>query len=348
MKKKITNGILVLLLLVTVTGTQAQRITMPEPSQDASITQRLGISDITIAYNSPGVLGRKVFGGIVPYDAIWRAGANENTTISFSHDALVEGKRIKAGTYGLYMIPGKDKFQIIFSKNSKNWGTILPTEKDTALKISVTPKSNTFQERLGYNFIERSTNSLVAVLDWAKIRVPFKIEFNVIQIVIDNAIVELEEQSDNSEIGYMQLATFCLQNKTHLDEAMIWAQKSISIKKTFSNLRVKADLLLRKGQKDAAKKAMDEAFPIGSIWELNSYGYTLLNENKIREAIKIFTLNIKKHAKDPLVWRFIDSLGEAYLKDGNNKLALKYYKKAKAKAPADQHAYFDSVIANIK
>jgi tetratricopeptide (TPR) repeat protein len=348
MKTIKTNIIVTLLLLITVSVAQAQRLTMPEPSQDASITQRLGISDVTIKYNSPGTLGRKIFGGIVPYNAIWRAGANENTTISFSHDAKIEGKYIKAGTYGLYMIPGKQKFEIIFSKKNKNWGTVLPTKNDTALRVSVTPKNTRFQERLGYNFTERTANSLVAVLDWANMRIPFKIEFNVIQIVINNAIVELEDQTDNSEIGYMQLATYCLQNNTHLDEAMVWAEKSISRKKTFSNLKVKADLLSKKGQKGAAKKIMDEAFPIGGIWELNSFGYSLLNDNKTKEAIKVFLFNIKKHSNDPTAWRFIDSLGEAYLKDGNKKKALKYYKKAKSKAPADQHAYFDSVIARIK
>ncbi len=343
--KKIVS---LLLLLLAITFVQAQTLTMPEVSQDATITQRVGISDVTIKYNSPGALGRKIFGGIIPYNAIWRAGANENTTIHFTHNAMVEGEKIKAGTYGLYMIPGKQKFQIIFSKNSKNWGTVLPTEKETALKVSVAPKSNAFQERLGYNFTERSANNLVAVLDWADVRVPFKIEFDVVQIVIENAKVELEGQTGNSGIGYMQLASYCLQNNTNLDEAMTWAENSISIKKTFSNLRVKADLLSKKGQHVAAEKIMNEAFPIGNIWELNIYGYSLLNENKIKEAIKIFTFNIEKHSNDTLIWRFIDSLGEAYLKDGNKKMALKYYKEAKEKAPADQYVYFDSVIASIK
>jgi len=93
---------------------------------------------------------------------------------------------------------------------------------------------------------------------------------------------------------------------------------------------------------------MDEAFPLGNIWELNTYGYSFLNEKKTKEAIKIFTFNIKKHSNNHLIWRFIDSLGEAYLKDGNKKMALKYYKKAKTKAPVSQHVYFDGVIANIK
>jgi len=348
MKTNKRKLLLSLMLLATVVSTQAQRLTMPEASQDASITQRLGISDVTIKYNSPGTLGRKIFGGMIPYNAIWRAGANENTTIHFSHDALVEGKSIKAGTYGLYMIPGKEKFQILFSKFSKSWGTVLPTENEIVLKVSVTPEKIVFQEWLGYNFTERSANKLVAVLEWADVRVPFKIEFDIAKIVIDNSRAELKGQAGFSGSGHMQLAAYCLQNNTNLEEAMTWVDISISREKTFSNLKVKADLLLKKGEDIAAKKLMDEAFPLGNIWELNSYGYTLLNEDNTKEAIKIFTFNIKKHSNHHLIWRFIDSLGEAYLKDGNKKMALKYYKEAKEKAPASQYVYFDGVISQLK
>jgi len=345
---KIMKKDIILLLLVATTFVQAQTLTMPETSQDASITQRLGISDVTIKYNSPGTLGRKIFGGIIPYNAIWRAGANENTTIHFSHDALVEGKKIKAGTYGLYMIPGKEKFQILFSKFNKSWGTVLPTEKEIALKVAVTPKKTIFNEWLGYNFTERSANKLIAVLDWENVRIPFKIEFDVVQIVINNSIAELKGQAGFSGDGHMQLAGYCLQNNRNLDQAMTWIDQSIARNKTFSNLRVKAGLLSKKGQDIAAKKLVNEAFPLGNIWELNTYGYSLLNENKTKEAIKIFTFNIKKHSNNHLIWRFIDSLGEAYLKAGNKKMALKYYKKAKTKAPVSQHVYLDGVIANIK
>ncbi len=347
--KTIKRKILVsLLLLATVAIAQAQSLTMPEPSQDASITQRLGISDVTIKYNSPGTHGREIFGGIIPYNAIWRAGANENTTIHFSHDAMVEGKKIKAGTYGLYMIPGKEKFQILFSKFNKSWGTVLPKEEELALKVSVNPEKIVFQEWLGYDFTDRSADKLVAVLEWADVSVPFKIEFDITKIVIENSIAELKGQAGFSGTSYMQLAAYCLQNNTNLEEAMTWVDISISRKKTFSNLNVKADLLLKKGEDEAAKVLMEEAFSYGNIWELNSYGYTLLNENKTKEAIKVFTLNIKKHENHHLVWRFIDSLGEAYLKDGNKKMALKYYKEAKEKAPVTQDVYFDGIISKLK
>ena len=348
MKTIKTNIIVTLLLFVTVTVAQGQRLTMPEPSQDASITQRLGISDVTITYNSPGARGRKVFGGMIPYKAVWRAGANENTTISFSHDAIVEGQNIKAGTYGLYMVPGKEQFQILFSKFSKSWGSVLPTESEIVLKVSVSPKKIPFQEWLGFNFTDRSAKQLIAVLEWADVQVPFKIEFNTSQIIIENSIAELKGQAGFSGAGHMQLSAYCLQNNTHLDEALIWIEQSIARNKSFSNLRVKADLLSKKGQATAAKKLMEEAFSLGSGGELNSFGYSLLNDNNTEEAIKVFSFNIKKNANDILIWMYIDSLGEAYLKSGNKKMALKYYKKAKEKAPKSQYVYLDGVISGIK
>ncbi len=186
-----------------------------------------------------------------------------------------------------------------------------------------------YQEWLGYNFTDRSADMLVAVLEWADLRIPFKIEFDTVQIIIDNSMAELKGQAGFSGAGHMQLAAYCLQNNSHLDEAMVWVEQSISRNKTFSNLRVKAGLLSKKGQIVAAKTTMDEAFPLGSAGELNSYGYSLLNEGKTKEAIKIFTFNIEKHPNNQVIWMFIDSLGEAYLKDGNKKMALKYYKEAK-------------------
>jgi len=146
----------------------------------------------------------------------------------------------------------------------------------------------------------------------------------------------------------MQLAAYCLLKNTHLDEAMTWIEQSIARNKSFSNLRVKAELLSKKGQNAVAKKMMDEAFSLGSAGELNSFGYSLLNDNNTKEAIKVFSFNIKKHANDILIWMYIDSLGEAYLKAGNKKMALKYYKKAKEKAPASQYVYLNGVISGIK
>jgi len=347
--KKLETRLLMLLLMVIISGTTyAQNVTLPRTSQQAVLTQRLGISDVTITYHSPSVRGRKVFGGITPYGNIWRAGANENTTINFTNDAIVEGKKIAAGTYGLYMIPGESEFKILFSKFHQSWGTVIPTENDVVLQVSVKTEPIAFQEWLSYNFTDRSSRSLTAALQWEKLRVPFKIEYDVTKLVIDNARAELKGPAGFGWRGYMQAASYCLQNDINLGEAMIWIDKSIANTKGFSNLSVKAGLLTKKGDKLAAEKIMEEAIPTASPFQLNNYGYQLLRQGKTKKAIKVFTLNVESNKDHVFIWGFTDSLAEAHLKDGNKKMALKYYKLGKQKAPQNEQAYFEGVITEIK
>jgi hypothetical protein len=154
LKTKLVLRLLVVVIITSVAG--AQNISTPRASQQATITQRLGLSDVTIVYHSPGVKGRKIFGSLVTGGDIWRAGANENTTIHFTHDATIEGKKIAAETYGLFMKPGKNEVQILFSKYNQSWGTNSPTESVLALKVTVTPESIPFQEWLSYNFTDRA------------------------------------------------------------------------------------------------------------------------------------------------------------------------------------------------
>lgn len=336
-------------LAVAVFQLQAQNITTPRPSQYSSITQQVGISDVTINYHSPGMKGRAIWGSQVPFGGIWRAGANENTTITFSHDAKVEGEEVKAGTYGLFMFPkDQDNFRILLSKYSQSWGTVSPAEDELVALADVKTSSIPSQEWLSYDFIDRSGNDVTAVLRWDNLQIPFKIEFDVAQIVIDNARAELKGPAGFGWRGYMQAANYCLQNDTNLEEAMTWVDQSIANSSGFSNLQVKAGLLVKKGEIEEAKKVMDEAVPTANAFQLNGYGYQLMGIGDTKKAIEVFSLNVEKNSEHQFIWGFTDSLGEAYLKDGNKKLALKYYKQAKEKAPENQQAYLDGVIAGIK
>lgn len=334
---------------IAVVQLGAQNITTPRPSQFASITQRVGISDVTITYHSPGVKGRSIWGTQVPFGNIWRAGANENTTITFSHDAKVEGQEVKAGTYGLFMYPeDENNFKILLSTYSQSWGTVSPAEDELAAQANVQTTEIESQEWLSYDFIDRSGNNITAVLRWDKLQVPFKIEFDVNQIVVDNARAELKGPAGFGWRGYMQAARYCLQNDVNLEEAMVWIDQSISNSKGFSNLQVKAGLLAKKGETAEAEKIMEEAVPTANPFQLNGYGYQLLGQGKTKKAIEVFSLNIEKNKDHQFIWGFTDSLGEAYLADGNKKLALKFYKQAKTKAPENQYAYLDDVISKIE
>ncbi len=327
----------------------AQNLTLPRSSQYAEVTQRVGISDVTIKYHSPGKNRRQIWGGLVPYGAIWRAGANENTTITFSHDAEVEGQPISAGTYGLFMyVKDKENIRLILSKYAKSWGTNYPAETDAVLMADVMTHEISSQDWLSYDFIGRSGNDVTAELRWDNVAIPFNISFDVPEIVIENARAELKGPAGFSWRGYMQAANYCLQNDTNLEEAMTWIDQSISMSSGFSNLQVKADLLAKAGKEAEAKMVMEEALPTATAFQLNQYGYQLLNSGDTKKAIEVFSMNIKKNPDHQFIWGFTDSLGEAYLKDGNKKLALKYYKEARKLAPENQYAYLDGVIAGIE
>jgi hypothetical protein len=186
----LTVGVVLVLALILALPSPsfAQGDKVPA-SLRASVTQRLGTDcDITIDYGRPGVKGRKIWGGLVPYGMSpgnqysknkpypWRAGANENTTIEFNKDVLVEGKPLPAGKYGLHMIPGEKEWTIIFSKNNAAWGSFAYNQDEDALRVTVTPVKAPFEEWLMYGFDDLAGTSATAYLRWEQLKVPFKIQ----------------------------------------------------------------------------------------------------------------------------------------------------------------------------
>lgn len=343
------KSLLVFVLILLSVTTFAQNLTLPRPSQYAEVSQRVGISNITITYHSPGAKGRNIWGGIIRYGSIWRAGANENSTITFSHDATLEGQAVPAGTYGLFMLPvDKENVRVIISKYSQSWGTVSPTEQETVAIVDVETNEIPHLEWLNFSFNDRTGDKVTAVLQWADLEVPFTIGFDVPEIVLNNAQAELKGPAGFSWRGYSQAANFALQNEVKLEQAMTWIDQSINMSKGFTNLQVKAGLLAKAGDVEAAKLIMEEALPLANGFQLNQYGYQLLNSGDTKGAIKAFEMNVKNNAEHRFIWGFTDSLGEAHLKDGNKKLALKYYKQARSLAPENQYAYLDGVIADIE
>ena len=180
--------VLILVLLLALPSRTVAQGTQVRPSLKAGVMQRLGAdTDITIAYSRPGVKGRTIWGALVPYGMApgnqysknqpfpWRAGANENTTIEFSKDVLIEGKPLVAGKYGLHMIPSEKEWTIIFSKNNSAWVSFSYKQEEDALRVTVTPIAAPFQEWLTYGFEDLAGKSATAFLYWEKLKVPFKI-----------------------------------------------------------------------------------------------------------------------------------------------------------------------------
>jgi hypothetical protein len=153
-------------------------------SPKASVVQTIGIIDVIVSYSSPGVKGRKIWGGLVPFNKVWRAGANEATKFSFSGDVWIDGKKLPAGSYGFFVIPGEKEWTIIFNKMADQWGAFEYNESQDALRINITPQQGNYHEWLDYTFSDISVNihgknSAIVNLNWEKISLPFKIETEV-------------------------------------------------------------------------------------------------------------------------------------------------------------------------
>ena len=189
-------------------GSQATELNLPRISQHGETVQTIGISSVTINYSRPLADGREIWGKVVPYGKVWRAGANENTTIAFSDDASIEGKPLPAGTYGLHMIPDKDQWTIIFSKNATSWGSFSYDEKEDALRVTVKPAAGESFATLTYTFDDVTPDSALATLRWEKVAVPFRISFDVKAITLKSIHNQLRNVGGFTWAGYDEAANW--------------------------------------------------------------------------------------------------------------------------------------------
>ena len=321
----------------------SQGVTTPRtPSPASEVSQTIGISRITVNYSRPSVKGREIWGKLVPYgwnvqafglqnSAPWRAGANENTTIRFSHDAKVEGQTVPAGIYGLTFVINKDNTgEVILSKDSRSWGSFFYDAKNDQQRSKITVRDNAFTELLTYDFINLTKTSAELVLNWEKKQFPVKIEFDVDNIVIANAEEELKSTAGFSWLGFSSAANYALQNRTHLEQGLKWINTAAAQNNTFTTLSTKSAILKEMGKTAEADSTMDKAMAMATNNELNAYGYQLMNAGQKDKAIEVFILNTKKNPKDPNTF---DSLGEAYFTNGDTKNAIASFKKSLSMNP---------------
>jgi tetratricopeptide (TPR) repeat protein len=263
--------------------------------------------------------------------APWRAGANENTTISFSHAAKVEGKDVPAGQYGLFFVVNEDNTaELILSKDNRSWGSFFYEENDDLLRAKIQTRSIPMTELLTYDFINTSKTSAELTLNWEKKQFPLKIDFDVDKIVINNAAEELKGPVGFSWQGYVSAANYTLQNQTDYDQGLRWIDQAIAQNNAFPTLIVKANILKAMGKSAESDTIVNKALAIATENELNIYGYNLLNNGKQDRAIEIFILNTKKN---PNSANAFDSLGEAYAIKGDKKNAITNFKKSLSMNP---------------
>ncbi len=332
MKRQLVLAFGALVLAAGWLRAQAPPLTMPDASPAASVSQTIGLTNITISYHRPAVNKREIWGKLVPYDAVWRAGANMNTTITFSTPVTVGGKPLPAGTYGLHMIPTSSDWTIIFSANSNNWGSFSYDEKQDVLRFKATPRPADFEERLEYQFENVGDNSVNAVLHWEKLEVPFTIDVDTKAVTFASLKNELYGLNQFFWQSWNGAAQWCLRNDYQLDQGLAWADKSIALAPTFQNLRTKAAFLDKKGDTKTADELRARSMKLATEVDINAVGYQLLQAGKTDEAIAMFRKNVKDH---PDSWNTYDSLGEALAAKGDKKAAIADYSKALSMAPDD-------------
>ena len=338
---KFTLGIAVFTTLFMVSTSSYAQLTLPRGSQKATVSQTVGISDISITYSRPSVKGREIWGKLVPYgmnnlgfgtakESPWRAGANENTIIKFSNDVSIEGKALKAGTYGLHMVPFENgDVTVIFSSNSTAWGSFFYKPEEDVLKVTVKSNEISNAELLTFDFIDVTANSTTAALKWSTKEIPFKIEVAVNELVLENIKNELQNSPGFSNQSWRQAANYSLNNGGDLNEALSWINGSISgqfySQKNYNNLLTKSRILAKMDKQEESLNFLEEASSLANKRQLNAMGYQMLNQKQYDLAIKFFKMNIKNDPTDP---NSFDSLGEAYKTMGNKKNAIKNLKKA--------------------
>src|SRR5689334_20834093 len=323
------------LVILGVCGTVFAQsdLKLPDVSQAAEVKQRIALTDITINYHRPLVNGRKIWGALVPYGKVWRAGANENTTIDFSDAVSVEGKPLAKGLYGLHMIPNADSCTVIFSKTNTGWGSYSYEQKDDALRVDVKPRPLTEnKEALEFDFEDLKPTSTAVTLKWEKLGVPFTVSVNDADQTLQNIRAQLKGRGQFTWQSLDEGAQFCLTRKTNLDEALRWADASIQNEERFENLSTKADILKALNRPDEAKKAWNQALEKAAGPQLYTYGRQLQNQKKGAEAMEIFKEVAKRFPNGVFGY-----LAQARIKSaaGDFTGALNDAKQAQAAAPSD-------------
>lgn len=326
-----------LCLLSAATDTIAQGITVPNSqSPKASVSQTVGISTIAVTYSRPSVRGREVWGQLVPYgwnaqsfgsgvSAPWRAGANENTILTLSHDSKIQGKSVPAGSYGLFFTINADNTgEVILSKDTRSWGSFWYVAAHDQMRAPIKINDNAFTEALTFDFLRSDKTSTKLVLNWEKKQFPIKIEFDTDNIVMANATEQLKGTVGFNWQGYASAANYALNNKVNGEQAMKWIDQAIATNKNFQTLQIKAGLVRNAGNTAEADKIMKEALPLSTEVELNAYGYQLLGANQFDKAIEVLAMNTTRFPSSANAW---DSLGEAYALKGDKANAIKNFKK---------------------
>lgn len=321
-------------------------------NKKAMVGERIGLTDVTIHYDRPGVKGRegKIWGTLVPAGftdqgfgnskaAPWRAGANESTTIEFSRDVTIEGQPLKKGKYGFFIAYDSTEPTLIFSSNNSQWGSFFYDPKEDVLRLKVKPvRTNNSVEWLKYEFLNETENAATVALEWEHLMIPFKVETNYVQDQLASFRDELRTDRGFFWLTWDQAAQWCLQHNVNLEQALQWSDSasgpSFGGVNLFQPKATKAQILQKLGRGDEAAALMKQALPLATMQEIHVYGRSLVAQKKPKEALEVFQMN---YQKNPNQFTTLVGLTRGYSANADYKNALKYAQQALPLAPDAQN-----------
>lgn len=333
MQGSLTRAVLIVAGVLVGIGNAAGQsaiLNLPRASQHARITQRIGLTDITIDYHRPLVNGRRIFGGLQAYGQVWRAGANDNTTIEVSDAVAIDGNPLPKGIYGLHMIPGETSWVVIFSKNATSWGSFTYDEAEDALRVTVKPLAIENHEALTYDFDSPAPTSVVVTMRWEKVAVPFRVDVDTPTITERSLRNQLRGRAQFEWSPWMEAANYLLTNHLSADEALKYADTSIQNEDRFENEMTKSRALTVLGRPDDAHAAREKATALGTQLQIQVFARGLQADGRQDEALDLFRLNIKK---DPTSWIAHNNAARIAVAQGDFETAIREMKLAEAGAP---------------
>lgn len=244
-----------------VTAAAAQSgLELPQASPLARVEQRVGLTDFSIEYSSPGVKGRSIWGGVVPYDELWRTGANASTKLKASRDFTIGGVVVPAGTYAVLSIPGKKSWTVLLNSNANIQGTRGYDEKNDVARITVQPQKAPPRERLSFLFADTTDGSTRIDLEWEQLRISLPVEVDT----RTQALAGIDKALDEAWRPHFQSARYLLESGGDLERALAYVDTSIAVKPTWWNQWVKAQILAKQGQTSGAIAAAEAAQELGA------------------------------------------------------------------------------------
>ncbi|MCE2707046.1 MAG: DUF2911 domain-containing protein [Bacteroidota bacterium] len=267
-------------LFISLSGL-AQQLQMPQASPSARLTQKVGLTDVVVDYSRPSTKGRKIFGELVPFGEVWRTGANGATIISFSTEVIVGGKKVPAGAYALYSIPGKSSWTMILSKNTKLWGAIGYNPQEDLIRFEATPsKTSRMYDSFEISFNNLTDSNADLSLKWEQTRVDFSIQTEVDPIVMADIKKQvIDTQSTNPALLY-QAASYYFNSNKDLNQAYTWIQQSTDNDPKYWTMHLRAKIELALGKKTEALASATKSKTMAQ--EAKNMDYVGLNDRLIK------------------------------------------------------------------